>query len=692
MLGFFRKYQKFFFVIVTFFIVVSFVFFGTSNTLGFKEEAPNREIGKLVDGRALMEKDLHGLIRMIEHGIEEGGRNFNLLNDSMVHREIVVSGLGEVLADHYFEDVKEELSDRWHRIKNYTPYAHPYAPQISARNVWAQYAPEISALLDEVNEAPMEFSKEQLPLLFKLYQAQAQFPSYYLHQILYYSQEQSEGIRPDPSLPQLNVSLFGYESVEDWFGAEFVNQVGVFLLNASCIAQDEGYQVTKDEAHIDLLSNVYRGLKMMGRDQNMTNDDVQGVILSQVRSIGMTLEEAVDHWRGVMQFKRHFQEVGEAVFLDRLAFDQFKSFAKASHKICRYSLPRSLELRDFKDLMKFQHYIEVVGEENFVNLPARFKSAESVMEEHPQLVYKPYIVEIAQVAAHDVAARVSLKQTWEWEEAHFAKLQEQFSSLSECSGESVEERYAALEGLSELERLRVDQFARNAIVAENPDMIDEALSTASFETETLKVNLVDGEFSGAAFLELLEAGGASKYSPDDQIFYSIHVVEKGEEWQLLSFEEANRNGTLDHMVERLLMTAYESMEIEEPFDEIAVGEKVFTDLLQAIKADSLGEINELDDYAQHRFDGYLEKMLQVAKRDAEAVKKGPWALEEREEYLASETLVLTEGEFSDIEESSFFQLIEREDPTASEAEIAAAKEHLKRDAQKALMRKIISRL
>ncbi len=54
MLGFFRKYQKFMFIIVTFFIVVSFVFFGTSNTIGPSEEAaPNKPIGKLVDGSKL---------------------------------------------------------------------------------------------------------------------------------------------------------------------------------------------------------------------------------------------------------------------------------------------------------------------------------------------------------------------------------------------------------------------------------------------------------------------------------------------------------------------------------------------------------------------------------------------------------------------------------------------------------------
>ena len=79
MLGFFRKYQKFMFIIVTFFIVVSFVFFGTSNTIGPSEEAaPNKPIGKLVDGSTLMERDFRGMIRLLQHGIEEGGRDVNL--------------------------------------------------------------------------------------------------------------------------------------------------------------------------------------------------------------------------------------------------------------------------------------------------------------------------------------------------------------------------------------------------------------------------------------------------------------------------------------------------------------------------------------------------------------------------------------------------------------------------------------
>ena len=692
MLGFFRKYQKFFFLIVTFFIVVSFVFFGVSNTFTFKEEEPNREIGKLVDGSLLMEKELHALIRLIQHGMEEGGRNLNLLNDSFVHREILVSGLAEVLVNHDFALLKEDLQERWRRVKHYTPYQHPYAPYISAKNVWSQYAPEINALLEEIRNAPEEFSKEELPWLFKLYQAQAQFPAFYLHQVLYYQEEQNGEIRRDPSLPQLNVALFGFESVEDWFGDKFSEQLAKLLLNASKIAKEEGYTVSREEAHIDMLSNIYRGLKAMGREPARLNEEVQNIFVQQIRAIGLSMDEAIDLWRGVMQFKRQLSEVGESVFIDRLAFDQFKAFAKASNKITRYFIPEEWQLTDFQDLMRFQYYLEVTHIGDYMQLPSKKKSADDVMKEHSELVTKRFDVEIARVRRNDVESRISLKKTWEWEVENFAMLQENFSSLSEKRAVTTEERYVALDALGELERFRVDQFARASMVRENPKLISEALANAPFQKETIAVGLKDGLFSGEEFLRNLANGGIDKYSFDNETYCSIHVLDQGKDWEVLSYQEGVKSGVLDEMVERLLLAAYEGMEIEAPFEEVReeVGEKLFADLLIAIKAETKEEIKNRDDYARHRFDGYLRAMRQLAMTDQEAFKSSPWALEEREEYLSEDNLSI--GEYSEVAEGSFFKLIVKENPSATDADIAKAKELLKRDAQKTLLKKIISRL
>lgn len=685
MLSFFRKYQKYFLAVVTFFIAISFAFFGTGRSMGGKEERPNREIGKLVDGSKLMEQDLYSLIRLTQNGLEEGGRTVNLLSDSMIHRDIMLTGLGEILALHHFELLAEDLKDKWKRAKHFIPYVHPYAPHISAQNTWAQFAPEINDLLIELKAAPEEFTQEQLPLLFKLYQAQANFPPHLLHQMLYYSQSQGgDQVRPDPSLPSLNVALFGYQSIEEWFGPQFMEEVGKFIMNASLLAKQEGYKVSFDEAHVELLSNVYRGLKLYMQGKAPSSEEVQSHFVRQVRSIGLDEKSAIGLWQNVMHFRRFFHEVGESVFLDRLPFHQFKNFAKASNKVCRYELPQAFQFSDFDEMLKFQRYIEVTAKGDFLGLPTEFLSAEEVKKEHPELVYKPIEVDRKTVTKLEVAARISLKDTWEWEAEHYPQLQEQFPFLTQAA-ETVEECLAALDSLNQANRFRVDQFARRTLVEAHPERIEEALCVAPSVQETLKLGEAE------PLLSLLEKRDPSLacFTKDGETFSSYEVLKNDAPWQLMSFEEANRAGILDQMLDTLLETAYEELHFTEPFEEIReqIALKVYEDLFSHIAAHASEKIQGYDDYARHRFDPVLEEA-----REKVVLGEEVSLLEKREDYLSDQGLLLEVGEFSEIQEGSFFQLLEREESPVSDGEVAQAKEILKRDAMQELMKTLLNKM
>ncbi len=702
MLGFFRKHQKFFFIFVAIFIGISFTFFGTSGAMNYEEKAPDVEVGRLLDGSVLKEQKLHTLTRLLQNGIEEGGRAVNLLNDSMVHRDLMLSGLGEMLAEHHFDKIASELEQRWDRAKRFSPYAHPYVSSISARNVWGQFAPKIPALLEELNAAPEEFSKEQLPLLFKLYRAQADFPPPLLHQMLFYQQQKGNQVRQDPGLPDANVALFGFQSIEDWFGTKFVEEVGQFILNIACIAREEGYKVTEKEAHIDLYSNVYRGLKVYSRGENPTNEDVQERFAQQIRYFGLDEKQAVSLWREVMHFRRMFNEVGEGVFVDRLALDQFKSFAKPAHQVCRYQLPQELRLYNFREMLKFQRYLEIVAQEDLMELPSELRSAEEAMDAYPELVYKTFAVQLASVSKTEAAARIGLKQTWQWETdaENFAKLQEEFSSLPEEVANTEEARLEALDNLKESVRFQVDQYARRAIIDAHPEKIAELLADAERKNETLKVCLkAEGNpLSGAHFLALLETEDPrlSQYSNDGENFYSIQVTEKGKGWDFLSFSEANRGEVMEELLDTLLLSAYTDLGFKEAFEEVRdeVGAKVYKDLLTAIETHA--KIEELDQYAVHRFDGYLKKMRALAVEDAESfaakLQDSIWPFIQREEKIALGENTLAVGEFSPVANRQFYQLLEEAEMEASPSDIAAVKEHLKKDAQQELMRKVLKRL
>jgi hypothetical protein len=66
MLQFLRKHQRYFFIVITATIVVSFSFFGTYSSMGQHEAAPDREISQGLCGKPMMQQELAALCRLIE--------------------------------------------------------------------------------------------------------------------------------------------------------------------------------------------------------------------------------------------------------------------------------------------------------------------------------------------------------------------------------------------------------------------------------------------------------------------------------------------------------------------------------------------------------------------------------------------------------------------------------------------------
>src|SRR6266436_8325966 len=108
MLQFFRKYQKIFFVVVTVFIVISFTFFGTFSTMIPDRQIPDRVIGKAVDGSKLSYREVEALTRFLSTSREDrsliySGKMPNLLNDNVIHKDFLTTGMGVMLAEKYFD-------------------------------------------------------------------------------------------------------------------------------------------------------------------------------------------------------------------------------------------------------------------------------------------------------------------------------------------------------------------------------------------------------------------------------------------------------------------------------------------------------------------------------------------------------------------------------------------------------------
>lgn len=703
MLHFFRKHQKIFFVFVTFFIILSFSFFGTFSTFMNKEEvASNREIGRTIDGSMLKEKELIGMIHLLKNGIEEGSSARNLLCDSFLHNEIMLSGLGEVIARQYFAELKTDLETIWKQMKHYRPYVHPQVSFINATAIWDQFAPEINALLQKLNQAPEHFSEENLSLLFSLYNAQAKFPPHLLHQMLYYQQTQNKQIPFDPALPHLNTALFGFQLIEDWLGAKFLELTSQCIINGAHIAHEQGYRVDREEARISLMRNVYKGLEMFLQGQKPKIDDIQNHFARQIRSLGLEEKTAVALWQQVLSFKRLLDEVGEGVFIDSMALNHFKSFADSKWKTRQFSLPKDLQCKDFRTMLKLQRYLEAVAEQQSKDpllLPQELSDAESVAKTYPQLVCKSFEVEMASVDQEELASQISLKQTWDWEKQteNFALLQETFPILATKNCENSDRRLEILDELDPSTRLKIDHFARKAILSKDAQLLKDALAKAEYKHQTLKIRMKGGSgpFSGDKFLQLLENDNTLHQFSEEQVTYLVRVLKKGEKLELVSFKEAIEDGTLDELLDDLLKTAHEQLKFDQPFEEIKneVGARIYRDLLVAIEKNTGKVYEKLDDYSQDRFKAYLAEAREMSKQDPQFFEKFPqdWKLEVEEAFVSQAAPNLKVNEFSEIEEGKFYQLLEFIEGKADEKEIRDAKDELKKNAKQTLMRNLLDR-
>lgn len=700
MLGFFRKYQKIFFVFVTAIIVISFTFFGTSNAFTSKEDVPNRQIGKAIDGSKIMEREVAALAQIFREGERP-----HLLSDGWVNHLWLLTDFAEMLAKTYFDDLKEELQERIDKVRGFIPYVHPDADFLSSVSMWQQFAPEINQAIANIKAGPQEITKEQVSHLFALYRAQVAFPPHLLHQMLFYRQAQYSSLKPDPALPRFDLAIAGFHSVEDWFGLRFSSALSQAILSGAALAEKRGYVAGTPQARNELMLNVHRNLKEYAQGDNVpTMQEAAGYYQNAIRSLGMDEQSVTRLWTRVMLCRQLFQEVGDAAFVDSLSAKQFYKEARQSARVLSYEMQPQLKLNSFNDLLKFEIYLEAVSlKRNPLDIPSEWFSPEEVAQNHPQLVHKRYRVKMREVSESSLVSRASLKQTWDWQldEENCLKVAQEFSLWGGKAFSSRNERFEAMEKLEPALRLKVDHFARMQIVKASPHLIDEALAKEPFKEEVIAISLsgkaapFHNEVSSIEASKILD-GEKQRLHFGGDYTYEVEVLERYSP-EIVSFEQANRQGTLDKLLEGVLVAAFPQIaekqgwvDFEEKRQELAAC--LYADVLQTL--DGGKPFEQLDEYAKKRFAGHVEKGR------GELVQGGqlPWGMKEQELTLKREdsdcksAFELQEGQWSQVNEGRFFKLLSLSEGQMEEKDLQAIKEPLARQAQEKLMQELLEKI
>lgn len=651
MLEFFRKYQRYFYLVITVVTVISFSFFGTYSTIT-SDPIRDQVVFTAVDGSNIKRSTLDEMVVFLSTDGEDkliygGAWGPNFFNDGAIKKDLLATGLGEILATQYIQELAPDLNQKFEKEKRFQLYTHPYAKYISVNTAWDYFSPSLKSAYEALIKSKNPSDAEALSARIRLFLGEKEFPAPMLAQVLRYQERQNGTVQPDPNLPYYDLSLFGYHTIDDWFGPKFVRLAAEFIINAAKIAEQKGYVVTKQEALADLLHNAEVSFQQNINNPNLGVASLNEYVNEQLRRLGMDQATAVKVWQEVLLFRRLFNDVGSSVLMDPLFQQQFVGYTNESVSGDLYRLSKELRLADYRALQKLELYLNAVSKRSdydIKSLPTSYLTLEEVEKKYPELVQKQYLLEISSVNKKALQAKVSLRDTWKWEvdEKNWNALKKQFPELGLKKGSTEEERLAALDSLDELTRTRVDLFARSAIVDEHPEWLDAALTAADPKVKIVGISS-KGESStfvglknGDALMKSLDAQpNLTSFTADNQTFYRINVLDRGPEKQILTFAEAKNSGLLDQLLDRELENHYTQVrEVNaadfqnedkswKPFYEVEdkVAEKYFAKTLKALQDESGQTILPNDHAAMLRLSFYAKAIKdKIQQNPANAVQ------------------------------------------------------------------------
>lgn len=579
-----RKHQKYFFIVITFVIVISFSFFGTYNTLA-GNSIHEQTAFTTITGNAVPQSELEEMALFI--GTDEEDKKLfggvwgpNFLNDGVIRKNFLDNGLAEILIESYGKDLQSDLKNRFIKEVRYQAYTHPQAKFINSFNVWNYFAPDLISQLNVLQKLKDPLEKAAVNARIQLFLAERKFPSPYLKHVLKYQENQSK-VEKDSQLEYQDLSLFGYHTIEDWFGRRFVRLVSEFVFNAADIAEERGYEVSKEEALADLMRNAEISFNENKGNPRIGVTNSTAYFDQQLLRMRLDKSKAAKIWKKVLLFRRLFNDISSAVFVDPLTYETFNQYANQGVLGELYQLPENLRFSDFKTLQNFEVYLDLISkrtkeEKASLLMPTEFLNVSDIAKKAPELVQRQYFVEVGSINKKSLQAKVSVKDTffWEMDEKNWKEITSHVPSLASHKALTQEERLKAIEALDDRTRLRLDQFARERIVASHPEWVELALNEAPLRPISLRISLKGGNsvFEGLergesliALLDNTEDGGVIKeVSFDNENFYRIRVIEKSNEPQVITFADAKKSSLLDDLTKQTLEIAYVQLRAEDP--------------------------------------------------------------------------------------------------------------------------------
>jgi GcvH upstream region-like protein len=589
MLHHFRRYQKYIFIVVTFVVIASFSFFGTYSAINSR--APQEEeVFRTLNGYPVTRSEMDEMTRFIATDSQDklrfsGAWGPNFLNDGVLVKDFLQTGLAHILLEEFKESLKSDLDSRALKESHFSLYTHPQAPFLSTENVWRSFAPGMIADYQTLKHGTDPLSKEGFKARVDLYLQDRKMPINFTRQLLRYQQNQYNWLSPDPILERQDLALFGYHTFDDWFGSRFSRLAAMYILNSSDVAENIGFTVSREEALADLQRQASLSFQENSKSPYLNVSNPDQYFQEQLRRMGLDKNSAVKIWQKILLFRRLFNNIGDTVFVSPLPFKALAAYAGQEIEGELYTLPDELKITSPRDMEALEVYLMAVAAEDSkkidpLSLPLNFKTPEAVAKKNPTLVEKRYVADIWEVNTMNLLGRVGIKQAWEWEvdEANWNAIIHEFPELGQKDSSTQEKRYQAIESLSDAVRSRLDNYARRQILTSHPEWIEESFQKTSPKETTFKINPIKPKdvlhgVSGETIMNLLDKESTANEETKNPLYlqskdglyrYKIVLKEKTLGPVILTFKEAKEAGLLEPLVDQKLSEHYERLKKHTP--------------------------------------------------------------------------------------------------------------------------------
>lgn len=517
---------------VTFVIIVTFAFFGTSQAIssGGKKDDPvvfKTEQGEKVRKSLLDQTTL--FLSSEQSGFPSPWSLFsdNYLNDGIISKEFLHAGVEKKVVEY-----DALLTKKWEKERNFKPFVHAQARALSADSCWTLFAPDIKEKLAALQKGDRSFETRAT-----LFESERRFPPALLAQMLRYQEQEYSNMGGDPRLFRGEVSLFGYHNLEDWFGSEYIEECAKVVLNGASLARKKGYVVKRDEVYSEILARTHAVYEGYRREISDHIPNAQAFYQTFIRQNGYDEQTLVKIVESVLLFRRLLDDVSHAPLVDTLAIENFHQFAGEYATLEVTQMPTDLRFKDVEQWKRFEGYLEAVAPQSDLGLPTAMDPIEVIEKRAPELVGERYALYVGRLEKRALEAKVSMRETWEWEEQNLALLQERFPQLKQESLDSFDAK----------KRSKIDAFAREQIVEMHPewivfDDVDMKEVELFLTSVTKKHDALPGVTNFAALVKEDEIAG---YSEDNKNFYRVLVKSRPETKEVLPLSQCKREGDVE---------------------------------------------------------------------------------------------------------------------------------------------------